>query len=128
MKTLSKILAVDDEQDILTVIRYAFDSNKNITLKTGSSGEEALRIAPDFQPDVVLLDLKMPFMDGLEVFRALKANPKTKSTSIIFLTAVIEKAKFQQYMEMGVAEIILKPFDPWSLLSRVEEIWNRHYH
>jgi CheY-like chemotaxis protein len=105
-----------------------------LTLKTvagwyvslAASGAEGLVKAADEQPDVILLDVMMPDMDGIETFRALQANPATQSIPVIFMTAKVQAAEQRRFTELGVAGIIPKPFKAMKLPGQIAETlgWN----
>lgn len=121
---LKKILLVEDEQDIQTITSMALTSIGGFTLEVCSSGKEALEKAPIFKPDLILLDVMMPEMDGLATFKALKKIPEMKDTPVIFLTAKVQSHEVEQYKVMGALDAISKPFDPMSLPDTVRRIYS----
>ena len=123
MKDLIKILVVDDDKDILTIAKYSLEIQKGVIVQCVSSGEEALRVVPDFQPDLILLDLRMPIMDGEATFEALRALPSMGKIPVILLTATIEKDKLKYFLDKGVSGAITKPFDPEALFSQAKDIF-----
>ncbi|MCX6989996.1 MAG: response regulator [Chlamydiae bacterium] len=125
-KVLKKILLVDDDQDILNVARYCLEELKDIEIKYLSSGEEAIKEALTFQPDLILLDVMMPKMDGITALKAIRLLPSMGSVPVIFFTAKVQKEEISTYHKNGVIDIITKPFDPMTLASRILEIWNRY--
>ncbi|MCL6622594.1 MAG: response regulator [Syntrophobacterales bacterium] len=118
------VLAVEDEEDILELLRY------NLT-KEGyhfigvTSGEEALRRLRTETPNLVLLDLMLPGMDGLEICRRLKQDPKTQNLPVIMVTAKGEEADVVAGLELGADDYITKPFSPRVLLARVRAVLRR---
>ena len=119
-----KILVVDDEEDVLELVRYNLDRN-GYHVETASSGEEALEKARRKLPDLVILDLMLPGMDGLEVCRKLKSNVKTESLPIIMLTAKTEETDIVTGLELGADDYVTKPFSPKVLIARVRRILRR---
>jgi CheY-like chemotaxis protein len=113
-----RILAVDDEPDILMVVRTAL-SSEGFDVRTASSGAECLESAQAEPPDLILLDVMMPEMDGFEVVRRLKADPKTATIPVIMLTALSEKQMIKQAILGGVDYYIVKPFDLEDLITKV---------
>lgn len=122
---LRRILVVDDELDIQTVVREVLEGFGGYDVEAQSSGEQALRVAPGFAPDLILLDVMMPGMDGPTTLRALRACAETATTPVVLLTARAQPQEIEEYRRLGAADVIVKPFDPMQLCSRVREIWNR---
>lgn len=124
-KKLTRILYVEDEQDIRMVARLALESLGGFTLEVCSSGSEAIERGPAFQPQLALLDVMMPGMDGPTTFKKLREIPQTATIPVIFMTAKVQPDEVAQYKMLGAVEVIPKPFDPMTLASRVQEIWER---
>lgn len=122
---LQRILYVEDEPDIQTVARLALEMLGGFTVEICSSGSEALARAPEFAPDLVLLDVMMPGMDGPTVLARLRELPGTAATPVVFLTAKIQPHEVEEYRALGAVDVIGKPFDPVALPGRVQEIWRR---
>lgn len=123
-KELNKILVVDDEPDINTIAKIALESFGKFNVETCSSGLEALKKAEWFEPNLILLDVMMPFMDGEETLRKLKRNPKTEDIPVIFVTAKIFNRDISKYKQLGALDVIPKPFDPVVLPKQVRAIWS----
>ncbi len=119
-----QILVVDDEEDILELVRYNL-SKEGYRVNLVTSGEEALKAARTGQPDVILLDLMLPGVDGLEVCRLLKQDPKTQHIPVIMLSAKGEEADIVTGLELGAADYITKPFSPRILLARLRAVLRR---
>ena len=124
-EALKRILYVEDEADIQAVARLALEMVGGFTLEVCSSGKEALEKAPGFAPQLLLLDVMMPGMDGPATLTALRAQPGTAATPAIFMTAKVQPGEVAQYREQGAVDVIPKPFDPMTLSSTIEEIWKR---
>lgn len=118
------ILVVDDEEDILELVRYNL-SKDGYRVSLVTSGEEALKAARSSQPDVILLDLMLPGVDGLEVCRLLKQDPKTQHIPVIMLSAKGEEADIVTGLELGAADYITKPFSPRILIARLRAVLRR---
>lgn len=118
------ILVVDDEEDILELVRYNL-SKEGYRVTVVTSGEEALKSARSGQPDVILLDLMLPGVDGLEVCRLLKQDSKTQHIPVIMLSAKGEEADIVTGLELGAADYITKPFSPRILLARLRAALRR---
>lgn len=123
---LKKILYVEDEADIQEIARLALERAGGFEVEVCGSGEEALRVAPDFQPDLVLLDVMMPHMDGPTTFRELRKDSRLAKTPIIFMTARVQAHEIAQYMELGALDVISKPIDLTALPDTLRSIWNRN--
>ncbi|HOW52561.1 MAG TPA: response regulator transcription factor [bacterium] len=119
-----RILVVDDEQDILELIRYNL-SREGYQLDTVTTGEEALKIARDRHPDLIILDLMLPGIDGLDVCRLLKGETRTSAIPIIMLTAKGEDSDVVTGLELGAEDYMTKPFSPKVLIARVRNILRR---
>jgi two-component system phosphate regulon response regulator PhoB len=118
------ILAIDDEKDILELLEYNL-SKEGYKVLTTDSGEAALDILQKNQPDLILLDLMLPGIDGLEVCRVTKENTLTKHIPIVMLTAKGEEADIVAGLEIGAEDYITKPFSPRILLARIRAVLRR---
>lgn len=123
--TLNTILYVEDEPDIRTVAQLALETVGGFTLKVCGNGEEAVLAGPSFKPDLLLLDVMMPGMDGPTTLAALRKAPSLKDTPVIFMTAKVQPSEIQQYRDLGALDVIAKPFDPMTLADQVRDIWAR---
>ena len=123
---LTRILYVEDELDIQMIAKLALETIGNFTVQECSSGDEALKHAPEFKPQLILLDVMMPGMDGPTTFQELRKIPQTAKTPIIFMTAKVQPEEVDQYKRMGAIAVIAKPFDPMSLATEIEENWGDH--
>jgi two-component system alkaline phosphatase synthesis response regulator PhoP len=106
-----RILVVDDEEDLLELISYNL-SKEGYRVTTAASGEEAMREARSNPPDLIVLDLLLPSVDGLEVCKLLKSDTRTKHVPIVMLTAKGEEADVVSGLELGADDYITKPFSP----------------
>jgi putative two-component system response regulator len=114
-----RILLVDDEPDILEFIGYNLIS-EGYMVEKAHSGTEALKLAKDFKPDLILLDIMMPGMDGYEVCQFLKKNPATVNIPVIFLTAKVEVEDEKKGLELGAVDYLTKPVSPPIVMARVK--------
>lgn len=119
-----KILIVDDEEDILELVSYNMTREGYQTV-SAISGEAALKKARSESPDLIVLDLMLPGIDGLEVMKALKADSETKSIPTIMLTAKGEEADIVTGLELGADDYVTKPFSPRVLLARIRAVLRR---
>jgi len=118
------ILIVDDEEDVLELVRYNLDKN-GYKISTATTGEDALAKARTKQPDLMILDLMLPGIDGLEVCKMLKSDPKTANIPIIMLTAKGEETDIVTGLELGADDYVTKPFSPKVLIARARRILHR---
>lgn len=119
------ILIVDDEEDVLELVRYNLDKN-GYKLDTAASGEEALAKARAKMPDLIILDLMLPGIDGLEVCKKLKSDSKTQNIPVIMLTAKSEESDIITGLELGADDYVTKPFSPKVLIARVRRLLHRN--
>ncbi len=120
-----KILIVDDEEDVLELVRFNLE-REGYKIETAVSGEEALTTAKSRLPDLIILDLMLPGMDGLEVCKKLKTDAKTQSIPIIMLTAKSEDSDIITGLELGADDYITKPFSPKILTARIRRVLQRN--
>lgn len=124
-RELNRILHVDDEPDIREVAKLSLEGVGGFTVEVCASGQEALDVAPRFKPDLILLDVMMPIMDGPSTLRALRDNDETAYIPIVFMTAKVQKLEIVEFKELGAIDVIEKPFDPMNLADQVKAIWDK---
>ena len=122
---LNRILFVEDELDIQMVARLALKHIGGFEVEVCSSGIEALERAPEFRPELILLDVMMPAPDGPATLAALARKPETASMPVVFVTAKAQSHEVEGYLALGAIDVIVKPFDPMTLSDRVQDIWSR---
>jgi len=125
MTSLQRILYVEDEADIQAVAKLALEMVGGFEVKICSSGAEALRDAEGFAPQLLLLDVMMPGMDGPSTLAALRAIPSLSDVPAVFMTAKVQPAEVAHYKSMGAKDVIAKPFDPMGLADEIKRIWDR---
>jgi DNA-binding response OmpR family regulator len=118
------VLAADDDEDILELIAFRLERS-GYTVLRARDGEEALRVARETRPDLAVLDVMMPKLDGFELTRRLRADEATSKMPIILLTARAQDADVQTGFEAGADDYIRKPFSPQELRARVQAILGR---
>jgi two-component system, OmpR family, response regulator len=126
MSELKKILYAEDDTDIQEIGVLAMETLGGFTVKTCDSGDEVASAAVEFQPDLFVLDIMMPGMDGLEALRAIREIEAFKESPVIFMTAKVMKDEQAKYLALGAKDVITKPFDPTTLCDRILETWSRH--
>ena len=120
---LARVTYVEDEPDIRSITELALKEIGGFTLDVCASGPEALDKAPAFDPELIILDVMMPGMDGIETFERLRVIPQFAATPIIFMTAKAMTHETEHFRSLGAADVITKPFDPVTLSDRIQSIW-----
>ena len=122
---MNRVLHVEDEPDIQEVAKLALEAVGGLTVELARSGTEALAKAAAFGPDVILLDVMMPGMDGPTTLTELHRCPATASIPVIFMTAKVQNHEVERFKALGALDVIAKPFDPMTLSDSVREICAR---
>lgn len=122
-KPLQKILYVDDANDIAELAKLTLESLGGYTVEICNNGRDALRLMSTWIPDLVLLDVMMPVLDGPSTLSEMKKNAQLARIPVVFMTAKALSNETNQYSETGAVDVITKPFDPMTLCDRVEAIW-----
>jgi CheY-like chemotaxis protein len=117
--TITKILLAEDDPDIQKVVLMSLRFRGITDITVVENGEECLAAAEAAKPDVILLDVMMPRLDGYETCRRLKRNPKTREIPVIFLTAKAQHFEVKQGLDAGAAGYLVKPFDPMTLRDQI---------
>ncbi len=120
---LHRVTYVEDEPDIRTIAEISLTQIGGFTLQLCENGNEAVDKVPAFSPDLILLDVMMPGIDGVETYKKLRTMPETEKTPIIFMTAKVQSHESARYREIGAIGVIAKPFDPITLPDEVRSIW-----
>lgn len=121
----AKILIVEDEEDIVELVQFNLEA-EGFQVRSVDSGDKAVDAVQEFKPDLVLLDLMLPGLNGLDVCRALKADPDTKAIPVIMITAKGEETDVVLGLEMGADDYVPKPFSPRVLLARIRSVLRRN--
>ena len=123
MAELKKILYVEDEPDIQMIARVALENVGGFELLVCSSGAEAIEKAAGFNPDLFLLDVMMPGIDGPTTLAELRKIPQLEKTPVMFMTAKVQPQEVEFLKSLNVAEVIAKPFDPMGLAGNIRDSW-----
>ena len=118
------VLVVDDEHDILELIRYNLE-REDFGVETVETGEDALRLARETEPDLIILDIMLPGMNGTEVCKRLKSDDQTRDIPVLMLTAKSTSSDVVNGLELGADDYVTKPFIPSVLLARVRALLRR---
>ena len=122
-RELKKILYVEDEPDIAQIAQLALETVGGFSLENCENGRIALEKGPAFQPDLVLMDVMMPEMDGPTALKAMQQMPEFANIPVIFMTAKVQPSEIEEYKALGAADVIPKPFDPMALAEQVKKVW-----
>lgn len=117
-----KILYVDDEDDIREIAVMALEFDPGLTVRSCASGSDALATVADWLPDLILLDVMMPDMDGPETLTRLQQAPETAAVPVVFTTARTQPEDIDRFMNLGAAGVISKPFDPMTLAEQARDL------
>ena len=125
--TIKRVMCVDDDADILEVAKMCLETLAGFDVVCCNSGKEALARVAEVNPDIILLDVMMPELDGPGTLKALLADPASKHIPVVFMTARAQRAELDQYIQMGAASVIPKPFDPMTISEQVIGIWEKFH-
>ncbi|MEH6354584.1 MAG: response regulator [Marinobacter sp.] len=126
MTDLKNVMIVEDDPDIREIVTLALRGVGGLTVKACDSGRLALKEVDGFAPQLILLDVMMPDMDGPETLAALRLQGSVSGeTAVAFMTATVHPSELARYRELGVTEVISKPFDPMTLADDARAIWRR---
>ena len=120
---LRKVLLVEDEPDIRAIVKSALEMLGGLEVRACAKGTEAVAAAVEFGPQLVLLDVMMPELDGPGVLGRLRANAETAAIPVIFLTAKTGAAEVQRLLALGALDVLTKPFDPMTLHQKLKAAW-----
>ncbi|NWN90159.1 response regulator [Marinobacter adhaerens] len=118
-------MMVEDEPDIRTVAELALENIGGFGLTACESGQQALEKIDECQPQLIILDVMMPGMDGPSTLKAIRRLPGYASTPVVFMTAKVQDAEIESYLAQGAVAVIPKPFDPLTLADQIRDIWNK---
>lgn len=118
-----KVLLVDDEADIRKVAQLSLTAIGKITTVVASSARQAIDMAALEQPDLILMDMMMPGMDGLSALAKFRNSPVLKQIPVVFFTAKVQQQEIEHYLSVGAIGVIEKPFDPMALSDQIRRIY-----
>ncbi|MBL4834687.1 MAG: response regulator [Pseudomonas sp.] len=123
MTELIRLMYVEDEPDIRAVAKLALEVVGGLTVRLCERGDKAIAMAQEFTPQMILLDVMMPGMDGPSTLKALRETPELKDVPVAFMTAKVQAHEIEQLKKLGAVGVIAKPFDPMTLAQQVRELW-----
>ena len=118
---LLRVLNIDDDSDIREVVAISLGLNPEFEVCDCASGKDGLTAAAKYRPDIILLDVMMPEMDGPAVLKHLRENPQTAGIPVVFMTARVQTHELEHFKSLGAAGVICKPFDPMTLAGAVRD-------
>jgi two-component system OmpR family response regulator len=124
VRDFQSVLYVDDDPDICRVVQATLRLVPGLTVLTANSGERAIDLAYELRPDLILMDVMMPGLDGPSTFRRMRESALIKEIPVIFLTAKVLPAEIAQLLKLGAIGVIVKPFDPLKLYGELFSLWN----
>ena len=126
MSELRRIMHVEDDPSIQTVARVALEAVGGFEVCTCSGGQEALDRFESFAPQLILLDVMMPTMDGPSTLRNLQQQFDLTKIPVVFMTAKLQTNEIESYKALGASDVVVKPFDPMKLSEQIQGIWLSH--
>lgn len=127
MKPLQRILHVEDDISIQEVTKLALEVVGGLEVTSCDDGQTAITRAHEWQPDLVLLDVMMPGIDGPTTLAKLREQPSTQSIPVVFMTAKVQPSEIEHYLSIGALDVLIKPFDPMTLAEQLRKIWERSH-
>ncbi len=124
-RPLKKIMLVEDDPDIRLITRLSLEVGGGYEVRVCASGAEAVRSAAAYAPDLILLDMTMPGMDGLAIMDALRKLPETAATPMVFFTANTQDQVRQDLLRRGALGVVIKPVEPNALVEQIRALWQR---
>jgi two-component system, OmpR family, response regulator len=122
---LKRIMHVEDDPSIQAVAKVALEVVGGFIVETCSGGEEALKAFHTFKPQLILLDVMMPGMDGPSTLKKMQADFDLTQIPVVFMTAKVQASEIESYKELGAADVVVKPFDPMTLSDQIRAIWHK---
>jgi len=124
MTKLQRIMHVEDDPDIQLITKIALQDIGGFELLSCSSGEQALAEVENFLPDLLLLDVMMPGLNGSDTLMAIRQNPQFENTPALFMTAKVQPSEIEELIALGALDVIPKPFNPVKLADDIRAIWD----
>ncbi|WP_110643484.1 response regulator [Salinicola sp. CPA57] len=125
MKPLQRILHVEDDVSIQEVAKVALEIVGGFEVTSCDDGQTAISRADEWQPDLILLDVMMPGIDGPTTLDKLREQASTREIPVIFMTAKVQPSEIEHYRTIGALDVVIKPFDPMMLAEQLRTIWER---
>ena len=117
---------MEDDPDLQVIASFALKRG-GFDFEVCGDGREALEKTATFRPELILLDVMLPFLDGPSILKTLRRTPQFAATQVIFMTARVQPEDLAEYRQLGCIDVIMKPFDPMTLAARIQDLWDQHY-
>ncbi|MES2906996.1 MAG: response regulator [Pseudomonadota bacterium] len=124
---LKNILCVDDDSNILDIVRLSLEKVGGFSVTACNDGQSAVDKADEINPDLIILDVMMPGLDGPSTLKRMRTNTKLDKIPVIFMTARVQSSEIEDYVKLGAAGVISKPFDPMTMPGEVASIWKKFH-
>ena len=124
---LKHVLCIDDEEDILEVAGMSLEAVGGLQVSRANNGAEGIACAKSVHPDMILLDVMLPGMDGPETLKKIKQDDALKGIPVVFMTARVQPEEVKKYLSYGAIAVIEKPFDPMTLAGKVQQAWKESH-
>lgn len=125
-KPLKHILCIDDDENVLVIVQMCLESVGGFQVTCLENGINALNKIKAIKPDLILIDMMMPGVDGSSVLKSLKKEHETRNIPVIFMTARVQTEEIEEYYTLGADGVVPKPFDPMTLSEQLNEIWEKY--
>ena len=122
-RDLTTILVIEDEEDIRKIVHIALENVGGFKVELCASAHEAIELLNGYTPDLIILDVMMPVMDGPSLLTEIRKTDHLNDIPVIFMTAKVQSHEIEAYTNMGVLGVITKPFDPVSLPQQIRDFW-----
>lgn len=123
MIELKKIMYAEDDSDIRTIVKLCIDNFSNCEIEFAENGKILLEKVADYKPDLILLDVMMPEMDGITTLKKLREHSQIP---VIIMSAKVQEAEIKEYQQEDILGVISKPFDPTQLVAQIQNLWNNY--
>jgi DNA-binding response OmpR family regulator len=125
MRALHSVLYVDDDPDISAIVEATLCAMAGFVVCTAASGERAIELAADWRPDLILMDVVMPGLDGPSTLQRMRATESIAAIPVVFLSAKLMPSEVREFLQLGALGVIGKPFDPRRLCADLADLWRR---
>lgn len=126
MAELKKIMYAEDDEDIRTIVKICIDNFSDWEIEFAENGKILLDKVSDYNPDLILMDVMMPEMDGITTLKHLREKPQTSLIPVIIMSAKVQEAEIEEYKQQDILGVISKPFEPTQLVPQILELWNTY--
>lgn len=126
MADLRKIMYAEDDEDIRTIVKLCIENFSECEIEFAENGKILLEKVDDYKPDLILLDVMMPEMDGITTLKNLREREQTSLVPVIIMSAKVQETEIKKYEQQDILGVISKPFDPTQLFTQIWDLWRNH--